>query len=75
MRATMQRYEAHGICPGKPCESGVTRQEVRLKKEQEPRPEGAYVILRNLDLVVSHLVMFTEQREMQHAGKEKNVKP
>lgn len=53
----------------------MTRQEVRLKEEQEPRPEGTYVSLRNLDLVVSHLAMFAEQREMQHAGKERNCKP
>lgn len=41
----------------------MTRQGLRLKEEQAPRPKGTYVILTNLDLVVgpSHVAMFMEQ--------------
>lgn len=49
---------------GKPRGSGMTRQGVRQKKEQELRPEGTYVILRNLALVTSHVATFTGQLEM-----------
>lgn len=42
---------------------------MRLKKEQEPRPEGTYVIGRNVDLVVSHVATFMEQQDLQSTDK------
>ena len=51
-------------CTGKPSESGMTTQGVKLKKEQELRPKGTYAILRNLASVASHVVMFMGQLEM-----------
>lgn len=60
-----RRMRCHGM-HGVACEPGVTRQGRRLQKEQEPRPTGTSVILRNLDLVVSHgQSMCMEQQEMQ----------
>lgn len=55
-------------CTGKPSESGMTTQGVRLKKQQELRPEGTYVILKNLALVAIHAAMFTGQLEMKCVG-------
>lgn len=45
------------VCTGKPSESGMTRLGVILKKQQEPRPQGTYVILGNLTLVASHVAI------------------
>ena len=42
----------------------MTGQGVRQKKEQELRPEGTYVIPRNLALVASHAAMFMGQLEI-----------
>lgn len=46
---------------------------MRLRKEQEPRPQGMYVTGRNVDLVVSHVATFMEQQDIQSIDKRAAV--